>query len=292
MDTIDRILDQDGLVLLREHPELGSGLYRRWHEGRLTRLHPGVFAASGPVPEPLRLVALCRWSRRGVIHAQSAASLWLDGSVGSGTVHLANPVRLVTPPGVVLTLRQVPGEHVRRLRGLSIAGPAYCAAEVAATDEGRAAMRMFIEGLTDVDELAGASATLAGTLGNATRGLVVRSLAENPWSPAERRLHDLLRSAGITDWVANTALVIDGRRLLPDVLFRRARLAVEVDGYAFHGGRAAFQNDRERLNLLAQVGLTVLRFTWEDLTARPELVIRQIKRTVEKNLQVEPLWGG
>jgi very-short-patch-repair endonuclease len=88
--------------------------------------------------------------------------------------------------------------------------------------------------------------------------------------------------------VANATIRIEGRRLYPDVLMRDRPLIIEVDGYAFHGGREAFQKDRERLNLFAQAGFTVLRCTWDDLTGNPATVITRIRRTLHgMNLQLD-----
>lgn len=278
MDRIEALLAAEGLILLREHPELRSSLYRSWHEGRLDRLHPGVYAAAGPVSEGLRLCALCRWAPRAVLHGATGAALWLDAWHG-GVVDLASPVKLVAPARVRVTLRRVPPEHVRWLRGLAVASAAYCAAELAAVDDGRTAMRMFLDGVTSPAAVEDASRSLGGTPGNAARLRVVRALAANPWSPAERLLHELLRGAGFTDWVANPVVRVEGRRLHPDVLLG-AELVIEVDGYAVHGGRDAFQRDHDRQNLLVQAGFTVLRFTWEDVTERPALVITRIGRTL------------
>ena len=292
MDRIDALLEADGLIALREHPELRSTLYRRWRQGFLRRLHPGVFVDASPVSEDLRLLAVCRWAPRAVLHGATGAALWLDEWSG-GVVNLASPARLVAQPGVRVTLRQIAPEHIWRLRGLALASAAYCAAELAAVDDGRTAMRMFLAGVTSVAAVEHAAQSLGGTARNAVRTRVVAELAENPWSPAERLLHQLLRAAGITGWVANATIRIEGRRLYPDVLMRDRPLIIEVDGYAFHGGREAFQKDRERLNLFAQAGFTVLRFTWEDLTQNPATVITRIRRTVHgMNLQMDGAAGA
>jgi very-short-patch-repair endonuclease len=214
-----------------------------------------------------------------VLHGATGAALWLDEWTG-GVVHMTNPVRLVVPPGVRVTLRRVPPEHVWRLRGLAVASAAYCAAELAAADDGRAAMRMFLAGVTSAGAVEVATRALDGTPGNGLRRRVVQALAANPWSPAERLLHQLLRGAGITDWVANATIRVEGCRLHPDVLMREQPLVIEVDGFTFHGGHVAFQKDRERQNLFAQAGYTVLRFTWEDLTENPAKVITRIRRTL------------
>ncbi|GEM_PF-877438 len=45
--------------------------------------------------------------------------------------------------------------------------------------------------------------------------------------------------------------------------------------------RDAFQRDRSRQNVLSQ-SWTVLRYTWADLTERPEHVVAEIVATVDR----------
>jgi very-short-patch-repair endonuclease len=50
------------------------------------------------------------------------------------------------------------------------------------------------------------------------------------------------------------------------------RLVVEVDGFAFHRGRADYREDRRHTNALVALGYRVLRFTYEDAVHHPERV--------------------
>ncbi len=70
-----------------------------------------------------------------------------------------------------------------------------------------------------------------------------------------------------------------GRRFVGRVGFAYpdVSLAIEVDGYEFHGSLGAFRHDRARQNELVAAGWTVLRFTWHDVTQRPERVVGSIR---------------
>ena len=58
-----------------------------------------------------------------------------------------------------------------------------------------------------------------------------------------------------------------------DFLWRRQRLIVETDGYRYHRGRQAFEDDRGRDLRLRGLGYEVLRVTYRELsTERAELV--------------------
>lgn len=275
MDSIETALSQEGFVLAREHPSQARTLNRRWRAGLLERLHPGVFADPGQVSPGLRLRALCRWAPQAVLHDATAVSLWLDQQPQT-PLRLANPSSLRAPATVRMTHRRIGAEHIHRSRGLTLVSPSYAAAEVAAHDEGQAAMHLLRQGMTSINALFEAAKALTATCGHPERMRVLRSLAANPWSPAERRLHALL--GGIDGWVANRRLRIEGITVVPDVLFEASRLVVEVDGYQVHGGPAAFQRDRDRQNLLVGHGYVVLRLTWWDLTDRPGHCLGLIQR--------------
>jgi very-short-patch-repair endonuclease len=121
-----------------------------------------------------------------------------------------------------------------------------------------------------------------GRPGQVAARAVVMALAGNPWSVAEGRAHELLRRAGITGWVANVAVVVNGRTVIPDIAFEELKLAIEIDGREHHDNTAAFESDRERQNLLVAAGWTVLRFTWRQLRDQPDLVIAMVKTTVAR----------
>lgn len=95
-------------------------------------------------------------------------------------------------------------------------------------------------------------------------------------SEAERRVVELLRAAGFAGWHANY-------RVGPyavDIAFPAQRVAIEIDGWAFHSDEQTFQNDRARQNKLALKGWQVLRFTWMDITQRPQRVLTEIRAAV------------
>jgi very-short-patch-repair endonuclease len=61
-----------------------------------------------------------------------------------------------------------------------------------------------------------------------------------------------------------------------DMLWRKHRVIVEVDGHAFHSSRTAFERDREKTNWLTAQGYTVLRVTWHQLRKQQLAVAAQI----------------
>lgn len=104
----------------------------------------------------------------------------------------------------------------------------------------------------------------------------MQAAEEGTRSEAERLLSRLLRAAGITGWQANRRIA--GYEV--DVVFRAAKVAIEVDGFAFHTDSDTFQRDRTKQNAIALAGYQLLRFTWLDLTEYPERVISEIIRAI------------
>jgi very-short-patch-repair endonuclease len=104
---------------------------------------------------------------------------------------------------------------------------------------------------------------------------------EEPWSKAERLFHQLLRDAGITGWKANRPVVLDGSTLYVDVIFRRLKLAIEIDGRLYHTGTEVFESDRWRQNLLVLNGWCVLRFTWTMIEDHPEKVLAMVRDAIK-----------
>ncbi|HTF54981.1 MAG TPA: DUF559 domain-containing protein [Pseudonocardia sp.] len=111
-----------------------------------------------------------------------------------------------------------------------------------------------------------------GRHGSPAAAALLGAAADGAASLAERRLVGLLRARGLTGWRLGYA--VSGYLL--DLAFPAARVAVEVDGWAWHSTADRFRADRRRQNALILAGWTVLRFTWDDLVHRPDAVLAQI----------------
>lgn len=114
--------------------------------------------------------------------------------------------------------------------------------------------------------------------GNPQLRQLLDTIGDGAAAESERRLHRILRAHGFTGWRPNVPVWIDDVLVaVVDIAFRRARVAIEVDGMAHHVDVDRFRRDRSRQNRLVTAGWTVLRFTWADLTENPEYVVRTIR---------------
>lgn len=106
--------------------------------------------------------------------------------------------------------------------------------------------------------------------------MLLQAAGDGAHSQAERLLIQLLKAAKITGWRANHPVA--GYRV--DVGFPKQKVAIEVDGFAFHSDSEDFHQDRVRQNAIALAGWQVLRFTWLDLTEYPARVIAEIQSAI------------
>jgi very-short-patch-repair endonuclease len=84
-------------------------------------------------------------------------------------------------------------------------------------------------------------------------------------SEAERRLKALCKAAGLPMPLTNARVA--GYEI--DAFWPAHRLIVEVDGFAYHGTRQAFERDRRKDAALTAAGNRVVRITWRRLTTEP-----------------------
>ena len=103
-----------------------------------------------------------------------------------------------------------------------------------------------------------------GRRGAKRLGPIVREPARLTRSELERDFLSLAVSAGLPRPETNTRIA--GFEV--DFAWRAKRLVVEVDGFAYHGTRQAFERDRQRDAQLQAAGWRVVRFTYRQVQQR------------------------
>ena len=73
-----------------------------------------------------------------------------------------------------------------------------------------------------------------------------------------------------------------------DLADKRLRIIIEADSFEFHGTRTALVRDAGRYNRFVASGWLVLRFTWEDVMHRPEVVREVLAGAVADRLRSKP----
>ena len=120
-----------------------------------------------------------------------------------------------------------------------------------------------------------------GMYGSAGAGQLIRAAADGSAAASERRFIALLKDASIRGWRVNYQWNPANARTTVDIAFVAEKLAVEIDGWAWHHSADRFQRDRAKQNQLVGAGWTFLRFTWFDLTDRPDDIIRQVRAALD-----------
>jgi len=102
-----------------------------------------------------------------------------------------------------------------------------------------------------------------------------------PQSVFETKLLRLLTRSGLPQPVTQHHVKERGRLVaVVDFAFPSARVAVEADGYRWHSGHRRWARDVARRNALTSLGWRVIHVTWNDLTSRPQHILRSVEALV------------
>jgi len=227
-------------------------------------------------PRAERLAAVLACGEGAVLSHRSAAVEWgmlLEDAVD--VIDVTVPHRRVRP-GIRTHRAELRPDDLRVRYGVPLTAPARTLLDIAPAldprDLVRALERARIDGLLTPEDLDALARRAAGRRGaRALRAL----LSDGPAftrSEAERALLAPVRRAGLP--MPRTNVRVAGHEV--DAFWPAERLVVEVDGYRFHGGRAAFERDRRRDADLQAAGHRAIRVTWEALRCRPEGVVARL----------------
>lgn len=278
---IGRILAaQSGVIARRDHPELAEAMTGLVRAGRLQPLLPGVYAQVGAGSDPgVLLRALQLWEPNLVFTGATAARLTFWPELPALPIEAAAPTRRARRRAMIITRRRVPSDLVTLAQGLRCTTADLTALDLAVRTAGGsidAALRSRRVSLVGLHET---MQRCARRTGNAQLRSLLLDSRDEPWSAAERQTHGLLRSAGITGWTANYPVPMLSTVYYVDIAFPGARLAIEIDGRAYHGP-AQFESDRWRQNDLVLAGWRVLRFTATMIRDQPYIVLALIERAL------------
>jgi very-short-patch-repair endonuclease len=256
---------------------------RRVRNGQWRRCGPGVyFADDRPFTEAAR-IRVSVWS-----YGCNAAASGLAAARWHGLTRFAPEIVEVTVPRNS-NGRSHPGSRVRRRDlapadvverdGLQMTALPLTVVEAAVRRGGGAKlMDGALQRHVDMRELWRAHLRNKGRYGSPAARRLLQAASDGARSEAERLLVKLLRDAGIKGWKTNYP--VGGYKV--DVGFPVEKVAIEVDGWAYHSDGEAFQIDRERQNAIALLGWQVLRFTWLDLTEYPQRVLAIIRSAIRR----------
>jgi very-short-patch-repair endonuclease len=120
-----------------------------------------------------------------------------------------------------------------------------------------------------------------GTWGTQSMRRLLDRTGDRAHSELERLAVGLLRAAGISGFVVNFHTTLSsGRRVEFDIAFRERRVALELDGYAYHSDPEDHQADLRRANEVMADGWVLRRFTYSDLLTDPDGFIATVREVL------------
>jgi very-short-patch-repair endonuclease len=276
----DHLRRYDGVITLAQANRLGlitQAVMRRQRSGQWERCGPGVyFVGDRPFTDAARIRAAV-WGYGANAVACGLAAAWWHGA----TTYVPQIVEVTVPrasngrrrPGTRVRRRDLSPRDIVERNGLRVTALPLTVVEAATRKGGGPAlMDRALQGDLELTQLWRAHLRNKGRYGSPAARRLLHAADDGARSEAERLIVRLLRAAKISGWKPNYPVC----GYVVDIAFPEQKVAIEVDGWAFHSDQKAFQRDRTRQNAISLSGWQILRFTWLDLTEYPQRVIAEI----------------
>jgi hypothetical protein len=279
---------QWGVVSRAQLVALGLGrgaIEARLRNGRLRRLHRGVYAIGGAhlPPRGRWLAAVLACGPGAFLSHRSAAAHWGLLQSRAARVEVTAPATRRGATGIRLhRARSLDAGDTTTHQGIPTTTVARTLLDLAATLHRNHLERALAqaERLRLYDHRAIAD-VLARSNGHRGRAILMRATVSDPsWTQNdfEARFLELVREAGLPEPLVNEAHTgPDHVPITPDFHWPAGNLIVETDGWETHGTRAAFEADRRKDAALTAAGYRVMRFTWREVRDRPGTVVRRLR---------------
>ncbi len=262
--------------------------------GALVVQRRGVLVVAGSGPSIHRpLLAACL-AGGGDTVASHLGAAWLGGfpPVEPGTVEVTRLIgRRARLDGVrTHQTNRLLADDRTVLAGIPVTSPARTAIDLGSCLSERLLIR-FVDHATrnlglDIDTLATSLAFLGGRGRPGTRTLR-RAIAERREglrpgdSDLEVRVLRELVLLGVPRPEQNVVVEAGGRVFVLDLVWLAIKVAVEVDGFAYHSSRSSFDHDRQRDLLLKRDGWEILRVSSNsDLALVADVLLRRLQCAV------------
>jgi very-short-patch-repair endonuclease len=287
---------QHGVVTLDQMRDAGLSTRQAEHRvdiGQLERLHPAVFRVAGSVATFEQEVLAACLAIGGLVAASHRSGAWMwrcelpHAPVCEVTT--SNPRSQRLSSVVVHRSLDLRADHVTVRAGIPTTHPMRLLVDLGAVER-----PWVVEQVLDdlvgrkIVSIAGVRAFLDSVAARGRSGVgVLREILDRragddgfSRSRLEARLINLIDRVGLPALVFQHPVVLSGRNRRIDFALPDLKIAIEVDGYESHSRFDVFQDDRARGNELELEGWTVLRFTWNQITRRPDYVVGVLRRAL------------
>ncbi|MEI8408513.1 MULTISPECIES: DUF559 domain-containing protein [unclassified Kribbella] len=245
--------------------------------GDVERLTRGIYGMPGLAVELAAAIAY-----DGVISHTSAAAGWqLPLLVAPPKPHITLPMNRNArsgPPAVLHWGTTAPADRSRRRTSL-LRTVLDCARILPFGEALAVADAALSRGRLAHEELQAAAIAMRGP-GRPNAVQVAAAANGHSESFLESMLRSLLVSAGIDGFEPQVLVDLGGLRVRVDLGHRLARVALEAEGYEFHGSAGDFAADCRRYDDLVADGWLVLRFTYQQVLGDPDWVVATVRSAV------------
>jgi very-short-patch-repair endonuclease len=254
---------QCGVVTAAQLSTVGihsDGVTMRVRNGRLHRVHHGVYAVGhkGLSIEGRWMAAVLAVGPEAVLSHRSAAALWrlLPSMPGVTDVLVPHQLTRRRQHGIrIHRSRTITAADRTHRRGIPVTTPARTIADLRRVIPPERLRRAIRE-----------AEVLGFDLGSAAQNQPTRSELEAVFLRLCRRHRLSMPEANV-----------NVGPFVVDFIWRERQLIAETDGYQFHRGRQAFEDDRTRDAKLKLMGFDVIRFTYRQVIDDPRRVAQTIR---------------
>lgn len=280
---------QYGVVARWQLEGLGVGkgsLEKRVRSGRLHRLHRGVYAVGHRVlsQEAHWLAAVLFCGTGAVLSHRSAAALWRIRGVRRGPIEVTIPRKTRSRSEIHRHFSVLPADEVTVECGIPVTTVPRTLFDLAATTSANEVEHGLREAeylrLYDHLSLPHLLDRYPGRRGGPIARESLARRAETPGrtrSWLEERFLPFLRHNRLPLPQLNTSVRAGEKLFEVDCLWPAAATIVELDGFAGHGTRIAFREDRARDRALRVAGYGVTRIAPEQLDDEPEAIAADLR---------------
>lgn len=265
----------------------GSAVDRRLRAGRLHRVRPGGFSVGHRlIPREGRwLAAVLTSGPDAVLSHWSAAALWAIRPNSRSVIDVTLPRKSRTHNGLRRHRKPLPADEITTRDGIPVTTVPRTILDLAATEPPDVVQNLLREAefrqLWDRLSLWDLIERYPGRRGVRRVRTALERIGEEPpgerRSPLEERFVPFLRHHRLPMPHFNAWIALGEKRFQVDCLWPDWNQIVELDGWASHGTRSAFREDRGRDRRLRVAGYSVTRITWAELDDEPAVIAADLR---------------
>jgi very-short-patch-repair endonuclease len=254
--------------------------------GKLVLLRPGVYALPSAAPAWRIRLGAALAGGHGVASHVTALALWGLVEHPPGPVHITVDLARSARGSKGITIHRSAGIDAERRRhdGFSVTSVERTVvdtwglpAPLSRADVRAAAITAVRRRQCAAGDVALALARRPHLPGRADLSQLAELLAAGCQSELEIwGCLNVLRAPGMPPFVQQRRIVVRGQVFWLDAAYDEVKLAVEMDGAAWHGSRKQREDDIRRDALVATIGWQTLRFAFRRMSTAPEACRRDI----------------